>query len=514
MKQFRLNNGVHSFLMVLLVVALLGLARVSSAGDNCATVDANLTVNIPCIDVGGSFYQVVLNAYQNEFDFGYFWSLGPVAQTTDNGNCASFNGNDFGVTLPCVSANGIDDYSVKLNYYENMAEPFGMYWSLGMIQPSLLGSWYALKHNVYGICEVKLVLTLSDITFERFWYAKTTTDWVPFMGARGSRVNNGDTDCCTIQEIFFAESLDTPGQWFGPETVIFQELKEHIWGSQDTITSTFITQGNTIILLEDGNQDGDFDDEFETVPFSRVVPDDATISGHGLYPLLDYSGVGFHQAADRAAIYVSFTSLLGISDRLTSVSVDLSGPGGRKFANIALSYFPDREEWGVSPFLFPEHPAPGIWWLSRVEAHSSDGSSTVTYTATPYAEFAYDMVSSSGFKENAITCENTHVGQDYMPAATGNFFYIETFPNGSSAGRIDPELRVFSADDPVHWIATNDDGGRAEYHAGIKIALESGKMYYINVKDPYNYGGAYSILISKTGFIGGSTGTVVLPDGF
>ena len=300
----------------------------------------------------------------------------------------------------------------------------------------------------------------------------------------------------------------------GPRLAIFKELKGHVWGSQDTITITIIVQGNTIILQGDINQDGDFEDELETVHLSREMPDEAIISGHGLYPLLEYSGVGFHQQTDRVHVYVSFTSFLGIGERLTSVSVDLSGPGGRRFANIPLSYFTDREEWGVSPFMFPEPPAPGIWWLSKVEAHSSDGSSTVTYATSPYAEFTYDMVSSSGFTENAISCEDTHVGQDYMPAAGGNLVYIETFPNGSSEGRIDPELRVFSADDPTHWIAINDDGGRGEYHPGIKIAVDNGKTYYISVKDPYKYGGTYSILISKSGFIGSSAGTVALPDGF
>ena len=77
-------------------------------------------------------------------------------------------------------------------------------------------------HNFHGVCEVKLVQTLSDTTFERLLYAKTTTGWVLFMGTRGNRVNNGNTDYCTIQEIFFAKSLDMAGQWYGPETCYFQ----------------------------------------------------------------------------------------------------------------------------------------------------------------------------------------------------------------------------------------------------------------------------------------------------
>ena len=137
MRLFGRNKGLDSALTLLMVAVLLIFVRASMAGDNCATVDADLTVNIPCVGVGGSFYQVMLNAYPNESDPGYFWSLGPFSQTTDNGNCASFNSSDMGVNLPCVSANGIDDYSVKLNYYVNMADPFGMYWSLGAIQPSL-----------------------------------------------------------------------------------------------------------------------------------------------------------------------------------------------------------------------------------------------------------------------------------------------------------------------------------------------------------------------------------------
>ncbi len=108
---------------------------VVQGGDTCATVDANHNIDIPCISVAGQFYHVELNAYPTQSDpSGDYWSLGPFSQTIDNGSCASFNSETMTVGLPCVSVNSTE-YSMSLNYYVNMADHNGLYWSLGAVQP-------------------------------------------------------------------------------------------------------------------------------------------------------------------------------------------------------------------------------------------------------------------------------------------------------------------------------------------------------------------------------------------
>lgn len=105
----------------------------ASANSTCATVDANLTVNLPCVGLDGHFYQASLNAYRNQADpSGLYWQLGTVGQSTDNGSCASADSN-LNLNIPCVSVSGID-YSVNLNRYVNLANPFTYYWSLGGVQ--------------------------------------------------------------------------------------------------------------------------------------------------------------------------------------------------------------------------------------------------------------------------------------------------------------------------------------------------------------------------------------------
>lgn len=118
-----------------LTIGLLMFGGLAQATENCATVDASLNVNIPCVSVGGQVYQVVLNNYRNQTDpSGLYWQLGTVALTTDNGSCASFDNSTMTVNLPCLEANG-SRYTLTLNRYVNQADSPRLYWSLGTYQP-------------------------------------------------------------------------------------------------------------------------------------------------------------------------------------------------------------------------------------------------------------------------------------------------------------------------------------------------------------------------------------------
>jgi len=105
------------------------------ADDTCATVDANRTIDIPCVAASGQFYQIALHANPARSDSaGGYWSLAAFAQTTDNGSCASVDSGTMAVSIPCIVINNTA-YSVHLSAYENAADPEGVYWSLGAVQP-------------------------------------------------------------------------------------------------------------------------------------------------------------------------------------------------------------------------------------------------------------------------------------------------------------------------------------------------------------------------------------------
>lgn len=107
------------------------------ARGTCATVDSNLNIDIPCVNVGGEYYQVTLIRYQKPNDpFTFYWSLGEVIPESDNGDCASVNLATMAVNLPCVNVSETE-YSVDFNQYVNTADPFQFYWSLGAVQDRL-----------------------------------------------------------------------------------------------------------------------------------------------------------------------------------------------------------------------------------------------------------------------------------------------------------------------------------------------------------------------------------------
>lgn len=103
--------------------------------NSCATLDTQLTIHIPCVDVDGQFYQVELISQTNEtVPLGYLWLLGSFSPTADNSLCASFDIEDSGVNFPCLEVNGIN-YSVTLDYYKNWLVPSQMFWALGGYSP-------------------------------------------------------------------------------------------------------------------------------------------------------------------------------------------------------------------------------------------------------------------------------------------------------------------------------------------------------------------------------------------
>lgn len=114
----------------------------------CDTVDANLNVQVQCVNVGDAFYQVALDRYDNQADAtGYYWQLGTIAAVTDNGACATVD-SGLNVNLPCVSVGGTE-YDVTLNRYDNAADSTGYYWQLGTVAAATSGSSFSLTSQCF-----------------------------------------------------------------------------------------------------------------------------------------------------------------------------------------------------------------------------------------------------------------------------------------------------------------------------------------------------------------------------
>ncbi len=122
------------FLATLMLVVLslfLGIIDVNAE----ATLDSNLTISIPCVNVSSNFFQCDLLKYDNSADStGCYWQLSNnVLPASDDGDCSSVD-NNLIITLPTVDVYG-SKYSVILNYYPNALDSTGLYWALGSATP-------------------------------------------------------------------------------------------------------------------------------------------------------------------------------------------------------------------------------------------------------------------------------------------------------------------------------------------------------------------------------------------
>lgn len=164
-------------LVLLVVISASGAAQ---ASNSCATVDANLNANIPCVAIGESFYQVTLNRVNSDDPSGLAWNLGSYAATSNNDLCSSVD-SIYSITISCVSVDG-NDYKVKLdrNSYDlsNFQWFLGEYSHIGVTgAPKFDGIIFSTANNVdqvtiawldaiddkTPISEIKYNIYVSDI---------------------------------------------------------------------------------------------------------------------------------------------------------------------------------------------------------------------------------------------------------------------------------------------------------------------------------------------------------------
>lgn len=131
--------------LISLLIFFILISTINAGADSA--VDSNLNISIPCINVSGTYYQIDLLKYNNLADpNGHYWKLGPNLLTvSDDGSCATIDGNLL-ITLPGVDVQGTV-YTVTLPYYANSQDQNGHYWKLGFAAPKTSASFSLSSQN-------------------------------------------------------------------------------------------------------------------------------------------------------------------------------------------------------------------------------------------------------------------------------------------------------------------------------------------------------------------------------
>jgi len=107
---------------------------IQSAVEGYSTLDSSLKMDIPCVDVLGTCYQVALDFYSNPNDvFNLYWKLdlNSIGLNLDcSGDCASLD-TDFTITVSKIKYDA-NLYEIILNQYLNPDDPLGLYWILDL----------------------------------------------------------------------------------------------------------------------------------------------------------------------------------------------------------------------------------------------------------------------------------------------------------------------------------------------------------------------------------------------
>ena len=232
----------------------------------------------------------------------------------------------------------------------------------------------------------------------------------------------------------------------------------------------------------------------------------------GTYPEINYLGLGFHNNPQNPGLTLD---VMGnkFAGSVTSATATLRGPTGEEHPAIALSL--DNGEYKGSHAMGP-YPAEGIWFISAATVTTDRGSVTQLTRSSPYEPYFQTIHSSAGSDvTGTLNPDWYHIlGQDYVPPQTATaWIYIEGFHNGSSVSRVDPAFYAYRASDTSRWFAADDDNGKEELMPGLKLPVASGERLYLQVKDIYRGGGAYSIRATATGF-GATTTQTITVDSF
>jgi len=114
-------------------MVFLGFQAGSGVCSACGSIDTGLRITLPCVEVAGQRYTVVLDSYSNPLDAAWFyWRFSSIAGNADPCHCATV-GPGLQIAGACVMF-GQKQYALTLDFYSNPQDPGGLYWRLGSIQ--------------------------------------------------------------------------------------------------------------------------------------------------------------------------------------------------------------------------------------------------------------------------------------------------------------------------------------------------------------------------------------------
>jgi hypothetical protein len=109
----------------ILFIQMMFMPLAPKAFSQCGTLANDLSLVLPCVEYEGAYYKLNFSAYKNPADPDWFyWQFQePIQPATGGSNCAHLD-NNLTITIPCVYLAG-RNLAITLEYYE------GLYWKLG-----------------------------------------------------------------------------------------------------------------------------------------------------------------------------------------------------------------------------------------------------------------------------------------------------------------------------------------------------------------------------------------------
>ena len=101
-------------------------------GGGCFTVNADLSIDVPCVDYKGSLYGFTLKYYDRPNDDGLYRRLDNDTLITGTGSDCIAIGADLSMPVSCAEYGG-KKYGFTLLFYPPASDdPPGLYWQLDM----------------------------------------------------------------------------------------------------------------------------------------------------------------------------------------------------------------------------------------------------------------------------------------------------------------------------------------------------------------------------------------------
>lgn len=301
-----------------------------------------------------------------------------------------------------------------------------------------MNTWYDFKNDYYGLALTGTTFAYDSDSFEELYYFWDGDSWEMYLGLKGTLpAPSGSEYNAVLKEIYMS---GTGGmKWYASGTDEFDEYCFHVWSKTGDTARVFLSNSGSILTYK---RDTTGDDAYTSKDdISKIINNAAstTLKGHGKYPYLQYIGLGFHNSHTQ---FSSYCQLMSMTDELlddseatlvSSITIELTDPTGKKITPPAFQWFDSREEWGRNNQSLTEETYGGIWRVSKITIKYKNSSSAVYSAATAYDNYSVTYTTDTGYASTATT--DRLIAQDYMsPTSAGSlgWGYIQTVPNDSS----------------------------------------------------------------------------------